>query len=108
MHVHEQHVILYRSHLIDQKQKAGTINNKLTAIRKFYHIAQKFALVASNPLEDVKAPRDPDADSVSLQYLTAGQIEYILRSITVEDEKVCVTWLLFFYGPGGVADCRNI
>lgn len=87
MHVHEQHVILYRSHLIEQKQKAGTINNKLTAIRKFYHIAQKFALVADNPVEDVKAPRDPDADTGALQYLTAGQVEYILRSIAVEDEK---------------------
>lgn len=96
MHVHEQHVILYRSYLIDQKQKAGTINNKLTAIRKFYHIAQKFALIASNPVEDIKAPRDPDADSVSLQYLTAGQIEYILRSITVEDEKTLRDLVIIF------------
>ena len=64
-----------------------TIAAKLTAIRKFYHLAQKFHLIQNNPAEDVKAPRDPDAALIDIPYLSAGKLEYLFHSIPNETEK---------------------
>ena len=87
LRLHEQHIILYRDILLKNKQKATTIAAKLTAIRKFYHLAQKFHLIQDNPAEDVKAPRDPDAALIDIPYLSAGKLEYLFRSIPNETEK---------------------
>lgn len=73
--------------LVQENQKAVTISAKLTAIRKFYHLAQKFHIISENPAEDVKAPRDPDAALVNIPYLTAGKLEYLFHSIPSDTEK---------------------
>lgn len=83
----EQHIILYRDFLLQNNQKATTIAAKLTAIRKFYHLAQKFHIITENPAEDVKAPRDPDAALVNIPYLSAGKLEYLFHAISCETEK---------------------
>ena len=87
LRVQEQHIILYRDFLVQENQKAVTISAKLTAIRKFYHLAQKFHIISENPAEDVKAPRDPDAALVNIPYLTAGKLEYLFHSIPSDTEK---------------------
>ena len=87
LRVQEQHIILYRDFLLKNNQKVTTIAAKLTAIRKFYHLAQKFHLIQNNPAEDVKAPRDPDAALIDIPYLSAGKLEYLFRSIPNETEK---------------------
>ena len=87
LRVQEQHIILYRDFLVQENQKAVTMSAKLTAIRKFYHLAQKFHIISENPAEDVKAPRDPDAALVNIPYLTAGKLEYLFHSIPSDTEK---------------------
>ena len=87
LRVQEQHIILYRDFLLKNNQKVTTIAAKLTAIRKFYHLAQKFHLIQNNPAEDVKAPRDPDAALIDIPYLSAGKLEYLFHSIPNETEK---------------------
>ena len=87
LRLQEQHIILYRDFLVRENQKATTIAAKLTAIRKFYHIAQKFHIIQDNPAEDVKAPRDPDATLINVPYLSAGKLEYLFHSIPSETEK---------------------
>lgn len=78
---------MYRDFLLEKKQKVNTVAAKLNAIRKFYHIAQKFHIIQDNPAEDVKAPRDPDAALINIPYLSAGKLEYLFRSIPKETEK---------------------
>lgn len=87
LRLQEQHIILYRDFLLQKNQKVTTVAAKLTAIRKFYHLAQKFHIITENPAEDVKAPRDPDAALINVPYLTAGKLEYLLRAIPNETEK---------------------
>ena len=78
---------MYRDFLLEKKQKVNTVAAKLNAIRKLYHIAQKFHIIQDNPAEDVKAPRDPDAALINIPYLSAGKLEYLFRSIPNETEK---------------------
>lgn len=87
LHVQEPHIILYRDFLVQEKQKANTIAAKLNAVRKFYYLAQKFHIIQDNPAEEVKAPRDPDAGLLDIPYLSAGQLEYLLRSIPTNTER---------------------
>lgn len=87
LHLQEPHIILYRDFLLEKKQKVNTVAAKLNAIRKLYHIAQKFHIIQDNPAEDVKAPRDPDAALINIPYLSAGKLEYLFRSIPNETEK---------------------
>ena len=87
LRLQEPHIILYRDFLLEKKQKVNTVAAKLNAIRKFYHIAQKFHIIQDNPAEDVKAPRDPDAVLINIPYLSAGKLEYLFRSIPKETEK---------------------
>ena len=87
LRLQEPHIILYRDFLLEKKQKVNTVAAKLNAIRKFYHIAQKFHIIQDNPAEDVKAPRDPDAALINIPYLSAGKLEYLFRSIPKETEK---------------------
>lgn len=87
LRLQEPHIILYRDFLLEKKQKVNTVAAKLNAIRKFYHIAQKFHIIQDNPAEDVKAPRDPDAALINIPYLSAGKLEYLFRSIPNETEK---------------------
>lgn len=49
LRLQEHHVILYRDFLLEKKQKVNTVAAKLNAIRKFYHIAQKFHIIQDNP-----------------------------------------------------------
>ena len=87
LRLQEPHIILYRDFLLEKKQKVNTVAAKLNAIRKLYHIAQKFHIIQDNPAEDVKAPRDPDAALINIPYLSAGKLEYPFRSIPNETEK---------------------
>ena len=87
LRLQEPHIILYRDFLLEKKQKVNTVAAKLNAIRKFYHIAQKFHIIQDNPAEDVKPPRDPDAALINIPYLSAGKLEYLFRSIPKETEK---------------------
>jgi integrase/recombinase XerC/integrase/recombinase XerD len=71
----------YRKHLVESGLKAGTIALKLTVIRRFYQAAVERGLVSVNPALHVKAPRDRSAKDASTKYLTAGELELLLRSI---------------------------
>lgn len=83
----EAHIILYRKELIDKGFKTTSVAAALTSIRKFYKLAQKLQLIADNPANDIKAPRDPDAALIDLPYLTAGKLEYLLQLIKPTNEK---------------------
>ena len=94
LRVQEQHIILYRDFLVQENQKAVTISAKLTAIRKFYHLAQKFHIISENPAEDVKAPRDPDAALVNIPYLTAASWNTFFIPYLLIRKRSCAIRLL--------------
>lgn len=57
-HATRQHVELYRREMVEAKNKAGTITNKLTAVRQFYQSAVNRGLLEINPATSVKPPVD--------------------------------------------------
>ncbi len=77
----QETVKAYRKHLIERGYKTGTICLKLTVLRRFYQAAVERALIQANPAQNVKAPRDRSAKEASTKYLTAGQLEMLIRSI---------------------------
>lgn len=87
----EQHILYYRSMLINQEYKAVSIKFKLTCLRRFYFVAQKYKLIETNPVIDVHAQRDPDAYVPVLKYLTAKQLNKLIDSLDESNEKILRT-----------------
>lgn len=85
--INEQHILYYRSFLIDKNYKAASVKFKLTALRRFYFVAIKYKLITENPVLDVHAQRDPDAYIPVLKFLTSNQLQQILNSISEDNEK---------------------
>lgn len=83
----EQHLLYYRSMLVNQGLKPSTIKFKLTCIRRFYFVAQKYNLIKLNPGEDIHAPRDPDMYLPIIKYLTLKQLNTLINSFDETDEQ---------------------
>ena len=84
--INEQHLLYYRSILINNNFSAPSVKFKLTAIRRFYYVARKYKLVNENPAEDVHAQRDPDAYMPVVKYITDDQLQDLLDSFDENDE----------------------
>lgn len=80
-HATQETVKAYRKDLIDQGAKHATIALKLTVIRRFYAAALARGLVAYNPAEGVRPPRDRKAAGASMKFLTDGELELLFRAI---------------------------
>lgn len=81
----EFHLKGYRELLWQRGYKTQTVALKLTAIRRFYQCALKLKLIEENPMKDVRPGKDPNSSLPEVQYLTAGQLEYLIRLIPVKD-----------------------
>ena len=84
--IKEQHLLYYRSMLINQNMKPATVKFKLTAIRRFYYVALKYRLIDENPAEDVHAQRDPDSYMPVIRYITNNQLQLLFDSLNENDE----------------------
>lgn len=84
--VNEQHILYYRSLLVNRGFKATTIKFKLTCVRRFYFVATKYGLIAENPAKDIHAQRNPDAYIPVLKFLNTAQLKKLLSSFNEEDE----------------------
>lgn len=71
----------YRQHLIDKGLKHSTIALKLTTVRRFYAGLLEKGMVATNPAEGVRPPRQRRAVEDNKKYLTAGEAEILFRTI---------------------------
>jgi len=71
----------YRRFLTESGMKHSTISLKLTAIRRFYEAAAARGLIKANPAEGVKPPRERDASSVGIKYLSAGEAEVLFMTV---------------------------
>lgn len=83
----EYHLLAYRQTLWQHNYAATSVAFKLTAVRRFYHCALKLDLIKDNPMKDVHAKKDPDASDPEIQYLTAAQLEILIRSIPIDTEE---------------------
>lgn len=83
----ERHIKAYREYMFQQKQyKAPTIAFKLTAVRRFYQCAKRLHIIEENPAQYVRPGKDPNASLPSIKYMSAGQFEFLLRSVPVKSE----------------------
>ncbi len=82
----EMHITDFRDYLYGMSFKIRTIALKLTALRRFYQCAVHYKLSEENPVKYVKPGKDPNAELPNVKYLTAGQLEYLLRSVPLRDD----------------------
>ena len=85
--INEQHLLYYRSMLINQDFKPSSVKFKLTAIRRFYYVLMKYKLIEYNPAVDIHAQRDPDASLPMIKYLTDEQLAALINSLSDSSEE---------------------
>ena len=100
--IKEQHLLYYRSMLINQKMKPATVKFKLTAIRRFYYVMIKYKLLDSNdnPAIDIHAQRDPDAYLPNVKYLTKDQLLDLIDSLDESNEIDLRTKVIIYLMAG--------
>lgn len=78
----ENHIVDFRNELISLGLARTTIALKLSCIRRFFAIAESRGVIASNPVAEVKAPKERAAENiVGAEYITAGKLEYLFSLI---------------------------
>ena len=83
----EQHIMYYRSILVNKNYRSTSIKFKLTCLRRFFFVAIKYDMIKDNPVQDVHAHRDPDNYMPVLQFLSVKQLNDLITSIKDDDEK---------------------
>lgn len=83
----EQQMMYYRAILIEHNLKSSSVAFKLTALRRFFFVAEKYKLIDENPVKDVHAQRDPDNYMPVVKYLTANQLSKMISVLSDKDEK---------------------
>lgn len=71
----------YREALKAKGMTVATRRKKLSVIRRFYAAGVKYALIAANPAEDVKAGKDTTAPEDRLKSLTQGTLATLIEAI---------------------------
>ena len=94
--MNEQKLLYYRSVLVNKNYKPASVKFKLSAIRRFYYVAQKYNLIQENPAINVRAQRDPDAYLPVLKYLTLDQLQKLLDTFDEEDEESLRTKVIVY------------
>lgn len=84
--IKEQHILYYRSMLINRVMKPASVKFNLTAIRRFYYVAFKYRLIDENPALDVHAQRDPNAYLPVIKYITPPQLQSLVDSLNDNNE----------------------
>lgn len=78
----ENHIVDFRNELISLELARPTIALKLSCIRRFFAIAESRGFISSNPVLEVKAPKERAAENiVGAEYITAGKLEYLFSLI---------------------------
>lgn len=85
--VTENHMIIYRSFLVDHGYAASSISANLAALRIFFYAALKLGLLNTNPVEDIKAPRNRNYNLDDIPYIPAGKLEYLFHLMPLDSEK---------------------
>lgn len=85
--VTENHMIVYRSFLIDNEYAASSISANLAALRIFFFAVVKLGLLGTNPVEDIKAPRNRNYNLDDIPYIPAGKLEYLFQLMPLDSEK---------------------
>ena len=85
--VTENHMIIYRSNLVEREFAPTAIAANFAAIRKFFFAAIKLGLISQNPMDDIKAPRNKNNSLDDIPYIPAGKLEYLFHLITLDSEK---------------------
>lgn len=74
----------WRQDLVVAGEATSTIKRKLTIVRRFYQAAVDRGLIKTNPVANVKAPKERRATSEKVKYLSAGEAELLFRAVPVE------------------------
>lgn len=83
----EHYIKEYRKHMLRQKQyKVSTVSFVLTAIRYFYQCAKKLHIIQKNPAQHVRLGQDLEPSLPSIQYMSADQLELLIRTIPMKNE----------------------
>ena len=84
--IQRRHMIFYRAELMDSNLKTTTIKHRLTAIHRFYYVLQDFGLIMKNPVDDIRAHRNDDSDSIDTKFFTASELKKLLDNVKGSDE----------------------
>lgn len=76
----------WRQDLVTAGSKSSTISLKLTTIRRFYQSAVDRGLLKSNPVANVRAPKERRAVKEHITYLSAGEAELLFRAVPKNSE----------------------
>lgn len=98
---------IYRDYLAQAGYASDTIQNKLTAVRAFYHAALKLELIKANPCTDIDAPYS-DVGNRALHAYTPAQMKKICDVFLSEKESFLKwrnTAILYLMGVEGL---RNV
>jgi len=76
----------WRQDLIAAGSKPSTISLKLTTIRRFYQSAVDKGILKSNPVANVRAPKERRAVKEQIKYLSAGEAELLFRAVPKDSE----------------------
>lgn len=77
--VNQEHIRLYRYHLVEKLNRAtSTVNRHLMALKKFFTFANRLGIVSSNPLLGVALVQDDE--QVMIQPLDEADVEKLLAA----------------------------
>ena len=69
---------LYRQYLVQSGYANSTIATKLNIVRIFYNAVQAHGLIAINPAQKVKAPKDRKDPAVRITFMEAEELKFLL------------------------------
>ena len=87
LNVTENHMIVYRSNLVEREYAPSAIAANFAALRRFFFAAVKLGIISTNPMDDIKAPRNKNSSLDDIPYIPAGKLEYLFHLMTLDSEK---------------------
>jgi len=82
----EEDLKSYRAHLVE-RYAISTVGRKLASIRRFYQMAQARDLIAGNPAEGLRAPRQKTERHERVKYLTQVALQRLLAAPDLNTPK---------------------
>ena len=72
---------LYRQYIVQSGYQNSTIATKLNIVRIFYKAALTHGLIKSNPVRNIKAPKDRKDPAARITFMEAEELKFLLDHI---------------------------
>jgi site-specific recombinase XerD len=84
----------YRESLITAKQSKATIAKKLSIIRRFFDMIMATKAIDSNPVCNIKPPKDKTSRVEKVKFLSRNTVKALLDSVSDTRDKAIITLLV--------------